>query len=131
MTRPVIWSPGARQDVLAVARYIASENPSAARTVTARFRAAAEALGETPTGRLGRVSGTFEKSVSGLPYNHGLRARVASRRRGLGHPARHPYGPGLAVRGMAGLMSGADPAGHPACVSILLHCEAIPLTTSQ
>ena len=30
--------------------------------------ATAQAFGHTPTGRPGRVTGTYEKSVTGLPY---------------------------------------------------------------
>ena len=33
-----------------------------------RLRATGDALGEMPTGRPGRVAGTYEKSVTGLRY---------------------------------------------------------------
>ncbi|GEP00152.1 type II toxin-antitoxin system RelE/ParE family toxin [Methylobacterium haplocladii] len=68
MRREVVWSPTARADLVAIARYIARDNPSAARTVAATLRAAGEALAEVPTGRPGRVDGTFEKSLPRLPY---------------------------------------------------------------
>ncbi len=52
----------------AAATYIASRNPSAARTVAAGLRAAGAALGKRAIGRPGRIGGTFEKPVSGVPY---------------------------------------------------------------
>jgi plasmid stabilization system protein ParE len=48
--------------------YIASENPSAARRIADALDRTALALGDLPTGRAGRVTGTYEKSVTGLPY---------------------------------------------------------------
>lgn len=68
MKRRVVWSPTARGDLLAIASHIAADNPRAARSVSARLRSVGEKLGEAATGRPGRVSGTYEKSVSGLPY---------------------------------------------------------------
>lgn len=40
----------------------------AARSVAGRIDAAATLLGERAVGRPGRVGGTYEKSVGGLPY---------------------------------------------------------------
>ncbi|MEH3119428.1 MAG: type II toxin-antitoxin system RelE/ParE family toxin [Methylorubrum populi] len=68
MRRRVLWSPIARSDLLAMVRHIAADNPRAARTAAAKLRAVGDALGQTNTGRPGRVSGTYEKSVPGLPY---------------------------------------------------------------
>ena len=51
-----------------IARYISTDNPEAAASVIARLRATGTALGETSTGRPGRVAGTLEKSVTRLPY---------------------------------------------------------------
>ncbi len=68
MRRPVRWSRDALDDLLAQVAHIAAENPRAARRVADALDAAAEALSEMPTGRPGRVSGTYEKSVTGLPY---------------------------------------------------------------
>lgn len=68
MRRTVVWSPTAKDDLLAIARYIARDDPRAARTVAAALRAAGEALGDAPTGRPGRVNGTYEKSVPRFPY---------------------------------------------------------------
>ena len=68
MKRRVLWSPESRRDLLKISRDIAPDNPNAARTVIAELRAAGEALGEMPTGRPGRVSGTYEKVMSRRPY---------------------------------------------------------------
>jgi toxin ParE1/3/4 len=66
--RPVQWSRDALDDVKSQIAHIAADNPAAARRLAARIGAAAAALGEMSTGRIGRVSGTYEKVVGGLPY---------------------------------------------------------------
>jgi plasmid stabilization system protein ParE len=68
VTRPVQWSREALDDLKRQIAYIAAENPDAARRVADRIRETAAALGNTPTGRPGRVTGTYEKLVIGLPY---------------------------------------------------------------
>jgi plasmid stabilization system protein ParE len=68
VTRPVQWSLEALDDLKAQVAYIAVENPAAAQRVADRIRATCDALGEMATGRPGRVSGTYEKSVTRLPY---------------------------------------------------------------
>ena len=68
MRRPVRWSCDALADLTDQLAYIASENPSAARRVADALDRTALALGDMPTGRAGRVTGTYEKSVTGLPY---------------------------------------------------------------
>jgi plasmid stabilization system protein ParE len=68
VTRAVQWSRTALDDLEAQVAYIARANPDAARRVAARLGAAAEALGAMATGRPGRVTGTYEKSVARLPY---------------------------------------------------------------
>lgn len=68
MSRPVQWLPSALDDLLAVARHIAAENPIAALRVAAHIRQTGEAMGQRSLGRPGRVTGTFEKLVTGLPY---------------------------------------------------------------
>lgn len=68
MTRPVRWTRPALDDLKAQITYIAADNPVAARKVRDRLHATAAALGEMATGRPGRVGGTYEKSVSRLPY---------------------------------------------------------------
>ena len=68
MSRVVRWSTDALSDLTDQLAYIASENPSAARRVADAIDRTATALGDMPTGRPGRVTGIYEKSVTGLPY---------------------------------------------------------------
>ena len=68
MTRRLRWSREALDDLKAQVAFIAADNPDAARRVADAIRAAAEGLAEMPTGRPGRVAGTYEKSVTRLPY---------------------------------------------------------------
>ena len=66
--REVLWSERALDDMDALAAYIASDNPVAASRVLDRIDATAVRLGHAPIGRRGRVDGTYEKPVGGLPY---------------------------------------------------------------
>ena len=66
--RAVFWSRDALHDLNSVIAYIATENPQAALDMINKIEAAGNALGEMATGRKGRVSGTYEKVVAGLPY---------------------------------------------------------------
>jgi plasmid stabilization system protein ParE len=66
--RKVQWSQDALDDLKSQIEYIATRNPAAARRVAALIRSVGIELGSMSTGRHGRVSGTFEKSVRGLPY---------------------------------------------------------------
>ena len=66
--REVFWSKDALDDLNAVIQYIATENPAAALSVISKIEKAGTALGNMPTGRKGRVSGTYEKPVAGLAY---------------------------------------------------------------
>jgi toxin ParE1/3/4 len=66
--RFVEWSRAAQYDLERLIDYIAKENPSAARRVAERIDRAGRLLGEMATGRPGRVTGTYEKIVPGLPY---------------------------------------------------------------
>ena len=68
MSRPVRWSKDALTDLAEQVAYIATDNPSAARHVANVLDKTALALGDMPIGRPGRVTGTYEKSVTGLPY---------------------------------------------------------------
>jgi toxin ParE1/3/4 len=52
----------------ALAAYIAADSPVTALDVLDRIEATAERLGHAPIGRRGRVAGTYEKPVRGLPY---------------------------------------------------------------
>lgn len=66
--RPVLWSATARTELLDIVRFIAEANPIAAAKVAERVDTAASGLGRLAIGRRGRVAGTFEKPVVGLPY---------------------------------------------------------------
>jgi plasmid stabilization system protein ParE len=68
MKRPVVWSQSALDDLEGIIGYIAARNPSAALRVIDRIEQAGEDLGNMDTGRHGRVAGTYEKVVTGLPY---------------------------------------------------------------
>ena len=68
MKRPVRWTRAALEDMKAQIAFIAHENPAAARRVAERIRATGNALQDFATGHAGRVAGTYEKSVGGLPY---------------------------------------------------------------
>ena len=68
MRRPVTWAREALNDMREQIAFIAEDNPAAARRVADRLRDTGEALGESATGRPGRVTGTYEKSVIRLPY---------------------------------------------------------------
>ena len=63
MTRPVLWSRDALDDLKTHLVYIAVDDPGAAARVVDRFRKAAAQLEDFATGRPGRVAGTYEKSV--------------------------------------------------------------------
>jgi toxin ParE1/3/4 len=65
--RPVSWSRGALDDIKVQAVFIAQGNPAAARRIADHIRDAGEAVGDMATGRPGRVNGTYEKLVPGLP----------------------------------------------------------------
>ena len=59
----------AREHIAAIYGYIRDRNPVAATQVVARIRFAAEQLAEFPRmGHIGRVPGTHEWVVRGLPY---------------------------------------------------------------
>lgn len=64
----VRWSRDALNDAKAQVAYISADNPLAAQKVLDRLNLAAEALGRRLTGRQGRVTGSYEKSVTGVPY---------------------------------------------------------------
>ena len=68
MTRAVEWSSSALDDLDRQIAYIAADSPGAALRVADRIRDAAGLLGELPTGRPGRVSGTYEKVLAPLPF---------------------------------------------------------------
>jgi plasmid stabilization system protein ParE len=65
--RRIVWSRSALDDFDAAIAWIARDDPRAALSVADRIDAAIQALAATPTGRRGRVPGTYEKVVRGLP----------------------------------------------------------------
>jgi toxin ParE1/3/4 len=64
----VVWAEAALDDLDSIIAYIAADNPSAAKKVVDRIETTVDRLGRMSTGRRGRVTGSYEKSVSGLPY---------------------------------------------------------------
>lgn len=66
--RLVDFTPEALADLEQIADHISLDSPSAAVRVRARIRATIENLAFMPTARAGRIAGTFEKPVRGLPY---------------------------------------------------------------
>lgn len=68
MSQPVRWSTDALTNLSKQLAYIAVENPSAAHRVADAIDKTALALGDMPVGRPGRVTRTYEKLVTGLPY---------------------------------------------------------------
>ncbi len=66
--RRVVWSIDASVEYREIIRYIAQNDPRAAEYIALRLRDVVQNLSAMPTGRKGRVSGTYEKVISGLPY---------------------------------------------------------------
>ncbi len=66
--RRVTWAFSALQDFEDAIFYIAKKDPRAAMGVADRIDQAATLLGQSPIGRYGRVSGTYEKSIARTPY---------------------------------------------------------------
>lgn len=63
------WSRRAHHDVDAIEDYIAQDNPVAALEVRDKIEAQVKLLRQHPRlGRVGRVKGTRELVISGLPY---------------------------------------------------------------
>lgn len=66
--RRVVWAKHAHDDFRDIIGYVAHDNPAAAYKLAARIDRTIQALAGAPTGRRGRVTGTYEKVVRGLPY---------------------------------------------------------------
>jgi plasmid stabilization system protein ParE len=66
--RRVAWSDSARQELKVAIRYIAENDPTAARLVRERIAHAVSLLAKRPIGRQGRVGGTYEKLVLKTSY---------------------------------------------------------------
>jgi plasmid stabilization system protein ParE len=65
--REVFWSEAALADLAGIIDYIANDNPKAALAVIDRIEETGSGLGEMATGRAGRVAGTYERLVVGMP----------------------------------------------------------------
>jgi toxin ParE1/3/4 len=68
VSRRIRWSRRALDDLKAQIAFIAADNPKAARLIAQKIRSSGDMLAKKLTGRPGRVTGTWEKSVAGLPY---------------------------------------------------------------
>ena len=66
--RRVVWSVEGRNDYREAARFIARDNPNAARLVQRRIKEAVALLAEQPIGHPGPAHGTYEKRVLKTPY---------------------------------------------------------------
>jgi toxin ParE1/3/4 len=66
--RSIRWSVTARAEYLDILRRVRADNPTAARRIAYEIKRAMDLLMRHNIGRRGRVEGTFEKSVVGLPY---------------------------------------------------------------
>jgi len=66
--RRIYWSVNALDELVDIVRYIARDDPAAALEVADAIENSANGLAAMPTGRKGRVTGTYEKVVRGMPY---------------------------------------------------------------
>ncbi len=65
----VKWLTEAKQDLVEIRTYIASEHPDTARSVAQRILDTIAYLRDHPEiGRIGRITGTRELVIPGLPY---------------------------------------------------------------
>lgn len=83
MKRSVEWSQAALDDLKEQISFIALDNPTAARHVAQILRLIAAHLGEFATGRPGRVKGSYEKPVPGLPYVIAYRLKLVGAGEGI------------------------------------------------
>jgi len=63
MKRHIVWGKKASADYHAQLEFVAAANPVNADLVDQRLFATIEKLAERPIGRVGRIAGTYEKSV--------------------------------------------------------------------
>ena len=66
--RRVVWAESAIRDLEGVIAFLAERNPTAAQRTVDQIERAGIRLGDMATGRPGRVAGTYEKVVPGLPH---------------------------------------------------------------
>jgi toxin ParE1/3/4 len=65
----LVFHAAALSDLQSIYDYIARENPGIASAVLARIKASLDRLIEFPkSGRAGKVRGTYEAVIPGLPY---------------------------------------------------------------
>jgi plasmid stabilization system protein ParE len=64
LARQVVWAPQSKRDLFQQLDYIHSDNPSNAELVNNRILSRVINLSEAPTGRTGRVFGTYEAFVA-------------------------------------------------------------------
>jgi toxin ParE1/3/4 len=65
----IVWQREARDDLRTIVTYVRQDNPEAARRIYRVIQAHVKHLGEFPQfGREGRVEGTRELVIAGLPY---------------------------------------------------------------
>lgn len=73
----IIWQDEAERDLDRIAEYILKDDPAAALRLIYTLREATRVLSEHPNvGRIGRVEGTREFVISGLPIFCPIRLRV-------------------------------------------------------
>ena len=66
---PIRWLKDAVLDLIELRQYIAQDNPHAAQDIARRIIISVQQLRDSPSiGRIGRVEGTRELVISGLPY---------------------------------------------------------------
>jgi toxin ParE1/3/4 len=69
MSMRIRWTNKALENLDAAVEYIAADNPAAAQKVARTIRESVELLADQPgIGRPGRVTGTRELVITGLPY---------------------------------------------------------------
>mgnify|MGYP001166040323 CR=1 FL=1 len=66
--RDVVWSEEALDDFASAIHFLAKESVKAAHLVADRIEHAIDSLANIPTGRPGRVQGTYERVVQRTPY---------------------------------------------------------------
>jgi toxin ParE1/3/4 len=63
------WLPDAVEDLIAIREYITADKPASAEGVAHRIRSTVDYLRDHPgIGRPGRIHGTRELVIAGLPY---------------------------------------------------------------
>jgi addiction module RelE/StbE family toxin len=68
MMRRVVWVKSARKDFREALEYVKERSPQGAETIVSRIEQALTLLAERLHGRPGRVAGTYEKTITGIPY---------------------------------------------------------------